>query len=391
MVTKKFVKYVDNSPITQFVPGLTGSSPTNITLNKEYELIGSKRGDDGTNMYIITNDRGKAANYNVDRFEKPVLKKMMARHLKMPLLPVEYHTVTRAHIKGIDTILSEDNVNLTRNDIYYAYNIDTKRYGSGTIHELRGDWKSKGWKIFFLSNNRERYITALNTNVEVMATSSIQIPQVAFAGTAIMYAINDSDIIFTWEPIFEDKDTKSIVIKGGSAVLRKALFEELMSLGYNPHSAKTVEYAARSFISNNITIYSDKQFSSTAGTAATDTKYTLPADYDNILEAAKDMLKPKCIKHVVGSNNLEIEIYPTKITTKYGEIDITKFQNLVSYFESKLNEATANLKVDYKDYGVRLSIEPDDRIIRIGCATDNNLFSLNEMKMVISECRNIGK
>lgn len=77
MILKKFAKFFNNMlvPIAQ---GGTGHIPTNITIDKEYELIETFV-KDGVTMHKIVNDRGKNANYMADRFQKPIQKIMLCK------------------------------------------------------------------------------------------------------------------------------------------------------------------------------------------------------------------------------------------------------------------------------------------------------------------------
>ena len=363
MVTKKFAKYIDNSIITDNLPGLFGKSPTNITLNKVYEIVDSKVDSVGNTMWTIINDKGKHANYHANRFEAPVLKKMMVTSNKIPLIYFRY--IKYSQRKCDKALLSsEEGLYLGADDVCYCFNVITGVNETFILKDLPINHVDKGWKVFYSKDNRRIYLTALYTQAEVESISGNWVKLV----NGREYTINNLNIL--WEIVSE-----GIVVGGGSSFLRKALTEELSEIGYKLVS---------SGVGKSICIQNGTYFTSDGMGVV---NYNLPADYDKVIMAAKKLIKPKSyILNSIGSNELNIEIFSDKVSTKYGDIDISMLKSLVSYFEPKIF-ANASLNVGNVVHEAFLDISIEDRIIRIGCKTDNNLFSLKELKLII-ECNN---
>lgn len=122
--------------------------------------------------------------------------------------------------------------------------------------------------------------------------------------------------------------------------------------------------------------------------------FNLPEQYSEALQFAKEQInhpywnKKKEETITIGSNNTKVTIYPDNRYIEFEAEEQTRKINVT--IVEKLVQAIENAD-DLSILGYSTQVLPNVRFLRIGCTAENNLFSLDDLNLVINTWNKLNK
>lgn len=200
------------------------------------------------------------------------------------------------------------------------------------------------------------------------------------------YFTKEQNILFS-DIFWQEFDERIIYFKGGTKNLKKAIISDLCDIGYEKYVSVDKLTEVAEFLYRIDT--RKKDIKCVADADDPQIAYTLPEDYDTILKEAKRLMQNSVVINPIGSQQLSIEITVDKLKTKYGEFSIGELKKCIDFY---IPLFTKNCSPTFGQYPTALVLNKEDRVIRIGCEDDNNLFSMKELGTILEVwSKNFGK